>query len=78
MHFTNFAYKYQNAPLESLNDLLKYRNDDDGVIFAIDEIQNEFSSATSKDFPETLLSEITMQRKHKITILSSSQVNIHS
>ena len=54
--------------------MLKYRNGDDGVIFAIDEIQNEFSSAVSKDFLETLLSEITMQRKQKITILSSSQV----
>ncbi|HBE85291.1 MAG TPA: hypothetical protein DDW53_07340 [Lachnoclostridium sp.] len=72
--YTNFAYKYQTAPLESLNDLLKYRNGDDGIIFALDEIQNEFSSAVSKDFPETLLSEITMQRKQKITILSSSQV----
>lgn len=72
--YTNFDYVYQTAPLESLNDLLTYRNGEDGVIFAIDEIQNEFSSAVSKDFPETLLSEITMQRKQKMTILASSQV----
>ena len=56
MDFTNIAYKYQTAPLESLNDLLKYRNG--GIIYALDEIQNEFSFAVSKDFPETLLSEI--------------------
>jgi len=72
--FTNFSYCHQTAPLENLNDLLKYRNGTDGVIFALDEIQNEFSSASSKDFPETLLSEITMQRKQRMTILASSQV----
>ena len=72
--YTNFDYKYQTAPLESLLDLLEFRNGDDGVIFAIDEIQNEFSSAASRDFPESLLSEITQQRKQKVCILASSQV----
>lgn len=72
--YTNFSYRHQTGSLESLNDLLVYRNGEDGIIFAIDEIQNEFSSAVSKDFPETLLSEITMQRKQKMTILATSQV----
>lgn len=74
--YTNFGFKGQTAPLKSLNDLLDpaLLNGTDGVIFAIDEIQNEFSSATSKDFPETLLSTITQQRKQRICILASSQV----
>lgn len=74
--YTNFGYKSQTAPLTSLNDLLdpKLLNSTDGVIFAIDEIQNEFSSATSKDFPESLLSQITQQRKQRICILATSQV----
>lgn len=74
--YTNFGYKAQTAPLQSLNDLLnkEFLNGTDGVIFAIDEIQNEFSSATSKDFPESLLSTITQQRKQRICILASSQV----
>lgn len=72
--YTNFDYAYQTGALLSLNDLLIYRNGDNGVVFALDEIQNEFSSAASKDFPETLLSEITQQRKQKITILSTSQI----
>lgn len=74
--YTNFGYKAQTAPLQSLNDLLNKEllNGTDGVIFAIDEIQNEFSSATSKDFPESLLSTITQQRKQRICILASSQV----
>ena len=72
--YTNFDYAYQTKPLESLLDLLNLRNGEDGVVFALDEIQNEFSSAVSKDFPESLLSEITQQRKQKVCILASSQV----
>lgn len=74
--YTNFGYRAQTAPLNSLNDLLDSSklNGTDGVIFAIDEIQNEFSSAASKDFPESLLSQITQQRKQRICILASSQV----
>ena len=72
--YTNFNYEHQTGALNSLNDLLVYRNGQKGVVFAIDEIQNEFSSAASKDFPESLLTEVTMQRKQKMTILCSSQV----
>ena len=74
--YTNCGYRFQTGALKSLNDLLdksKY-NGDYGTVFVIDEIQNEFSCATSKDFPESLLSLITMQRKHKILILTTSQV----
>lgn len=74
--YTNFGYRAQTAPLKSLNDLIdsSLLNGTDGVIFALDEIQNEFSSSASKDFPESLLSQITQQRKQRICILASSQV----
>lgn len=74
--YTNFAYQHETAPLTGWQDLLSpdYRNGTNGVIFAIDEIQNEFSSLAWKDFPESLLSEITQQRKQRICILASSQV----
>lgn len=74
--YTNFGYIHQAAPLKSLNDLLdpELLNGTDGVIFAIDEIQNEFSASTSRDFPETILSQITQQRKQRMCILASSQV----
>lgn len=74
--YTNMGYKYETAPLKSLNDLLdksKY-NGTNGTVFVIDEIQNEFSASTSKNFPESLLSMITMQRKQSILILTTSQV----
>lgn len=72
--YTNFECVYADGVLQSLNDLLTIRNGTDGVVFAIDELQNEFSSSTSKDFPETLLSMVTQQRKQRICILATSQV----
>lgn len=74
--YSNMQYEYETAPLKSLNDLLdkSLYNGEKGTIFVIDEIQNEFSCATSKDFPETLLQLVTMQRKQKIVILATSQV----
>ncbi|MBQ1394155.1 MAG: hypothetical protein IIY81_11640 [Lachnospiraceae bacterium] len=74
--YTNFGYVNETAPLERLTDLLdeSLYNDVYGTVFAIDEIQNEFSSATSRDFPETVLSLVTQQRKQRILILCTSQV----
>lgn len=74
--YTNIDYAHQDGKLNGWQDLLnqELRNGIDGVVFAIDEIQNEFSSAAWKDFPETILSEITQQRKQRICILATSQV----
>lgn len=71
---TNFWYKYANHRMEDWRDLLEIRNGEKGVIFAIDEIHSEYSSASWKDFPESLLSEISMQRKQKIKIVGTAQV----
>lgn len=72
--YTNFDYANQDGFLDSWELLFSVRNGSDGVIFAIDEIQNEYDSTKWKDFPEGLLSQITMQRKQKIKIICSSQV----
>lgn len=71
---TNFDCKYAHKRMTSLKDLLKLRNGEDGIIFGIDEMQNEFSSKASKDFPENLLDMITQQRKQRIAIWCTSQV----
>lgn len=71
---TNFGYQHQDREMQSWRDLLEVRNGLDGVIFAIDEIQNEYNSNDWKDFPEDLLKEITQQRKQRIKIIASSQV----
>ena len=71
---TNFSYAKADFRMEHWRDLTEIRNGTKGVIFAIDEIQNEYSAASWKDFPETLLSEISQQRKQRIKIVATSQV----
>lgn len=71
---TNFGYKHEHYSMTSWRDFFKYRNGKYGVIFAIDEFQNEYNSNDYKDFPEELLRQITQQRKQKIKIVATSQV----
>lgn len=74
MILTNFGYVHEARPMSDWKDFYEVRNGRDGVIFAIDEIQNEYNSTKWKEFPESLLSEITQQRKQKVKIICSSQV----
>ncbi len=71
---TNFGYVNETQPFADWYDFFNIRNGKNGVIFAIDEIQNEFSTLNSKNFPEFLLSEITQQRKQRVKIICTSQV----
>lgn len=71
---TNFKYKYADRNMTDWRDFFDVRNGLDGVVFAIDEIHSEYSSDSWKDFPETLLSEISQQRKQHIKIVCTSQV----
>lgn len=71
---TNFNYVKQDMPFTSWRQFTEVRNGLDGVIFAIDELQNEYNSNNWKDFPEDLLSVVTMQRKQRIKIVATSQV----
>lgn len=71
---TNFGYANEDKSFDSWQDLVTIRNGIDGVIFAIDEIQNEFSNDKWKNFPEWLLREITQQRKQRIKIVATSQI----
>lgn len=71
---TNFAYEDADFRLTDWRQLFDIRNSTDGVIFCIDEIHSEYSSAAWKDFPESLLSQISQQRKQRIKIVATSQV----
>lgn len=71
---TNFYYAHSHATMLSWRALFDIRNGDDGVIFAIDEIHSEYSSSNWKDFPESLLSEISQQRKQRMKIVATAQV----
>lgn len=69
---TNINYLKQDIPLVSWLQLLELRNGDKGVVFVIDEVQNNGLDWTK--FPETLLAVITQQRKQKIKIYVTTQV----
>ena len=71
--YTNFNYEKQNGKIKKWQDIVTIRNGTKGVLFAFDEIQNEFSSQDWQDFPEGLLREVTQQRKQKIKIVGTSQ-----
>lgn len=71
---TNFNYIKQDLAFTDWRQFLEVRNDTKGVIFAIDELQNEYNCNNWKDFPEELLSVVTMQRKQRIKILATTQV----
>ena len=71
---TNFGYEHEHVPFTDLSQFLTIRNGTDGVIFAIDEIQNEFDSANWRSMPSGFLREITQQRKQRIKVVGTSQV----
>lgn len=70
---TNFAYVGQHAELNHWKQLITYTNGQYGVISAIDEMQNWFSSNQSKDFPPEMLEVITQNRKNRRVILGTAQ-----
>lgn len=70
---TNFGYKHEDESFNDWQQFFDVRNGLDGVIFAIDEIQNEFNSQKFKEFPEALLGEITQQRKQRVKIVTTAQ-----
>lgn len=70
---TNLAYKYENVELKKWQMLIDYKNGYKGVVVAMDELQNWFSSNDSKNFPPEMLSVITQNRKNRRLILGTSQ-----
>ena len=70
---TNFECSLANMKMKDWRDFFEIRNGDKGVIFAIDEIHSEYDSSKWKDFPESLLSEISQQRKQRVKIVATSQ-----
>ena len=70
---TNFDCEYADGLVESWRDIVFRNNGVEGIVIALDEVQNWFSTAESKDFPPEMLQEITQQRKQRKMILGTSQ-----
>lgn len=70
---TNLAYTYEDDILDDWRKLTDYTNDIFGVIVVMDELQNWFSSAQSKNFPPEMLQVVTQNRKNRRIILGTAQ-----
>ena len=70
---TNFDCEYADGTVENWRDIVFTNNGVEGIVIALDEIQNWFSTSESKDFPPEMLQEITQQRKQRKMILATSQ-----
>lgn len=69
---TNFGYRYEDISLTDWQQILEMRNPE-GIVFAIDEIQNEFDVYDVRNFSTRILRTVTQQRKQKIKIYGTSQ-----
>lgn len=74
-HFaSNIKTDFQDSSITHYSDILKLDNGTFGQIIFLDEIQNWFSSNESRNFPPSMLTEITQQRKQRKLIVCTSQV----
>lgn len=70
---TNLDVVGQDCELVHWKQLMTYNNGKQGVICAIDETQNWFSSSQSKNFPPQMLEVVTQNRKNHRIILGTAQ-----
>ena len=69
---TNYGYLKEDECIDNWKKLVDYNNGEHGVICAIDECQNWFSSSMSKNFPPRMLATVTQNRKNRRVIIMSS------
>lgn len=61
-------------PFNNGDDLMRYSNMTEGVIYLIDEVQLYFNSLESKNINMDVMTEISQQRKQRKHIVATSQV----
>lgn len=70
---SNYELVGEDMKLYHWQQLIAFKNGAKGVIVGIDEMQNWFSSAQSKNFPPEMLSVITQNRKNRRLICGTAQ-----
>ena len=61
-------------PFNNADDLIRYKNGEEGIVYLIDEIQLYFNSLESKNINMDVMTEISQQRKQRKNIICTSQV----
>lgn len=74
--YSNFGYTYETAPIESLDDLYSY-NSEDGIVFAVDEVQLSFQARKYEGFPSEMIFLLTQNRKFKKHFVCTAQLFEH-
>lgn len=69
---TNYGLNDENFVIDDWRKLVDYNNGEKGVLCAIDECQNWFSSSMSKNFPPRMLATVTQNRKNRRVIFMTS------
>lgn len=70
---SNFDCIYSDGLIKDWRDIVFTENGKQGIIIALDELQNWFSTNESKDFPPEMLQEICQQRKQHKMVIGTSQ-----
>ena len=70
----NINLDFKDFDIQGIDDIVSNTNGEKGQINLVDELQNWFSSANSKNFPPSMLTEITQQRKQRKCLIATSQV----
>lgn len=70
---TNFCYEHEDMVLLDWHQLIDYKNGYEGVVVAMDELQNWFSCKQSANFPPEMLGVVTQNRKNRRVILGTAQ-----
>ena len=71
---SNVFLSFQDDMLTSITDVLDNNNGPSGQVDYFGEIQQEFNSLNSKNFPPEMIGEVCMQRKQYKVILGDGQV----
>ena len=70
--YTNYGYLKEDMSITDWRALVDYNNGVNGVICALDELQNWFSSSMSKNFPPRMMATVTQNRKNRRVIIASA------
>lgn len=74
--YTNFGFKYQDGEITSIDDFAVI-NSEDGVVFAVDELQLSFQSRKFNSFPSEMIFLLTQNRKFKKHFVCTAQLFEH-
>lgn len=71
--YTNFGYLGQDGEITKWQDLLEYENEDDGVIFGLDEVHSIFDRKDWNKMPPEILELFSQNRKFAKQLLCTAQ-----